>query len=198
MKTITLNLLEDEHNNVPLLPIKIKNVNITIVALIDTGASMPVWVGPKEILLRLGAKYVNRHVPISGFGGGGTEGDLYEIPIFTVGELTFTWMSIVYIKDFFSRTDEKGNKIITDATYHIVLSATMFRNTIYEINDIDKLFKITVPNNALVRNVKIYSNDGKTYEILFNLLNNNGEAHKSYAAALKNHNDNTYGDTTPK
>lgn len=190
MKSALLNLLDNEPN-VPLVPIRITSVNVTITALVDTGASMPVWVGSKELLLKLNAVYKNKRVPISGFGGGGTDGDLYEIPVFNIGELIFTWLSVVYIEDFFSRIDKNGNKVITDTTYHMILSATMFRGTIYEINDIDKLFKVTVPDNELIRNVKVYSSDGKTYKVLVN-LSNNDKFHKGYSAALKNHNDDTY------
>ncbi len=41
-----------------------------LTALLDTGAYIPIWTDDEKILVsRLGAKLIQRDVPISGFGG---------------------------------------------------------------------------------------------------------------------------------
>lgn len=50
-----------------------------LTALLDTGAYIPIWTDDEKILVsRLGAKLIQRDVPISGLGGS-TCGNMYKV-----------------------------------------------------------------------------------------------------------------------
>ena len=115
MKQFTLRLDRKQQRPVVLL----KNA---LTALVDTGAFIPVWTDDEEILENvLDAELVKEKVPFIGFGGIAF-GNLYQVTI-EVGDLIFPNMHIV-----------ANNEL--DTSYNLILSATMFQNLIYEIDDI--------------------------------------------------------------
>ncbi len=120
-------------------------------ALLDTGAYFPIWTADEEILSEeLGATLVKKGVSFSGFGGN-TTGNLYSLPILKVGDLIYLNMHIIA-------------SAMSDETFSLILSATMFRGLSYEINSGTHKFTITVPDNeSNIRNLKIEDSNGRLY-----------------------------------
>lgn len=119
-----------------------------LTALLDTGAYIPVWVDDEDILIEnLGAKLVMKDVPLTGFGGT-TKGNMYQVTV-KIGTLLYPNMHMI-----------ANNELQTP--FNMILSATMFQNLIYEIDDKNHKLNITVPDNeSLVRNLVIKSSDGR-------------------------------------
>ena len=140
-------------------PITILLNHYEIAALLDTGARFPVWAGKIEELELLGAELVKRQVEYSGFGGT-TTGDVYRIPILTltdgVNTINFPQLPIV--------TNERLAE--NDIPFQMILSATMFKNLIYTIDDKHHNLIVQVPDDeSLVRNAMIKTENG--LQILF-------------------------------
>ena len=112
-------------------------------ALLDTGALVPVWTAPVDILIELGAKLYKRNVSFSGFGGE-AHGDLYRIN-FKLKDVIYVDMPIVA-------------KETKELNCSMLLPATMFEKMIYTIDDVDKKIEIRIPDNQVVRNLRL-SND---------------------------------------
>ena len=130
-----------------------------IAALLDTGARFPVWAGDIEELELLGAELVKRQVEYSGFGGA-TIGDIYRIPIITltdgVNAISYPRLPIV--------TNERLSR--DEIPFQMILSATMFKNLIYTIDDKHHNLIVQVPDDeSLVRNAMIKTENG--LQILF-------------------------------
>jgi hypothetical protein len=117
-------------------------------ALIDTGALFPVWTKDTKLLEQLGAKLVKKDVGFNGFGGKAI-GDLYEITI-KIGALIFPYMNIIACKN-------------EDIPGFFIFSATMFKNAIYTIDDINKKFIIRTVDNQICRNLKIRDKNGQIH-----------------------------------
>ena len=115
-------------------------------AMIDTGAVYPVWMSGEERLRRLGAVKKRDSVPFGGLGGM-TNGALYKIPIFQLGDLLYPDMGIIAHRSSFP--------------VPLLLPATMFNNLIYEINNKTHRLNITVPDDeSISRNLVIkYENE---------------------------------------
>lgn len=146
MKQFTLNLVKDASRPVVVL----KNWN-NFHALLDTGAYFPVWTSDEEILKELGADCVRRGVRFSGFGGE-TEGNLYTLPCMLVGELMFPNIHIVACND------------LKNTPFQLILSATLFTNLIYEIDDKNHKLNVSVPDDEdLVRNLKVEDRNGRIH-----------------------------------
>ena len=96
--------------------------------MLDTGERFPVWAGDVKELELLGAEPIKRTVEYSGFGGV-TVGDVYRIPVLTltdgVNALNFPQLPIV--------TNSKLSE--ENIPFQMILSATMFKNLIYTIDD---------------------------------------------------------------
>lgn len=92
-------------------------------ALIDTGALFPVWTKNRELLEAMGAKICKKNVLFSGFGGN-VYGDIYTFTL-RLGNLIYPEMHIMSCE----------NNAIPG---YFIFSATMFKNTVYTINDIEK------------------------------------------------------------
>ena len=119
-------------------------------AMLDTGAIYPVWVAPERSLVSLCHVTLERKgISFSGFGGS-TQGNLYKLPIVQIGKLIFPNMRIL-----------TGN---TDVPCDMILSATMFKNLIYEIDDKNHKLNVTVPDDeSLVRNIVIRNSRGNDF-----------------------------------
>ena len=143
MKQMTLKLDIDQQR-----PVVIVGGNMT--ALLDTGAYIPVWTDEESILSeKLGAELVAEGVTFTGFGGE-TSGNLYKVTL-QVGELVYPNMSIVANAEL-------------DTPFNLILSATMFQSLIYEVDDKNHRFNVTVPDGeSTVRNLRIENSDGRIF-----------------------------------
>lgn len=142
MKQFTLNL--DVTQQRPVIDLK----NFT--ALLDTGAYFPVWTANEMILLkRLNAKLVKKDVSFTGFGGMAT-GNLYRM-MFQLGDLVFPSLPIVTSSDL-------------AVPFSMILSATMLQGLIYEIDDNNHKFNVTIPDKeSTIRNLKVESSSGQLH-----------------------------------
>lgn len=143
MKQMTLDLDKSQQRPIVMLGNGLK-------ALLDTGAYVPVWVGGENILCEgLGGELIRRNVSFTGFGGT-AYGNLYRVTI-QIGDLLYPNMHIIASDGF-------------DVPFHIILSATMFSHLIYEIDDSNHKFNISIPDReSFVRNLKIIDKNGKLY-----------------------------------
>ena len=121
-----------------------------LTALLDTGAYIPVWTDEEDILMTdLGAKLVRENVPLSGFGGY-TYGNLYQVSI-DIGGILYPNMHIIANNDI-------------DATFNMILSATMFQGLIYQIDTVNHMLNIDIPDTeSNIRNLRVESKDGKQF-----------------------------------
>lgn len=120
-------------------------------ALLDTGAFFPVWTADEDILNILGGICIKRNVSFGGFGGKAS-GNLYELRGMRIGSLVFPSIHIVACRD------------LKDVPFQLILSATMFRGLIYEIDDRNHKLNVTVPDEeSMVRNLVIKDSGGKLH-----------------------------------
>lgn len=121
-----------------------------LAALVDTGAYIPVWVDDETVLAdHMRGKMVKKGVSFTGFGGT-ARGNLYQATV-QIGSLIYPDMHIVANSEL-------------DAPFNMILSATMFQNLIYEIDDRNHKLNISVPDEeSMVRNLKIRDSNGKIY-----------------------------------
>lgn len=129
-------------------PVVLVGDNMT--ALLDTGAYIPVWTDDESILVeKLGAVLVAENVSFTGFGGQAS-GNLYKVTL-QVGDLIYPNMVIIANNDL-------------AVPFNMILSATMFQNLIYEIDDRNHKLNVTVSEEeSMVRNLRIVSSDGKIH-----------------------------------
>lgn len=144
MMQFTLDLIKDSSR--PIIQLD----NLT--ALLDTGADIPVWTDDEEILVQdLGARLIKRNLSFKGFGGL-VAGNVYELPVLRIGKLSFTYMHIITCKN------------LKDAPYQLIISASMFHDLIYEINDKTHRLNITVPEGEdAVRHLRIIDVNGNPH-----------------------------------
>ena len=118
-------------------------------AMLDTGAVLPVWVEDEELLKAMGGVPIAFHQPFGGFGGT-TTGTLYRIPIFRCGELIYPEFPIIAAQ--------------IDLPCQMLLSATMFSGLIYEVDDCNHRFNVTIPDHeSHVRKLTIEDKNGKLH-----------------------------------
>lgn len=143
MKQFTLNL--DVKQQRPV--IKLQD---GLRALLDTGAYFPVWTDEEGILAEdLNAKLVKKNVSFTGFGGIAT-GNLYRV-MFELGDLIFPSLPIVANNDI-------------AVPFSMILSATMLKGLIYEIDDSNHKFNVTIPDKeSTIRNLKVESSCGQLH-----------------------------------
>lgn len=118
-----------------------------LTALLDTGAYIPVWTDEENILISdMGAELVKENVPMSGFGGY-TYGNLYRVSL-NIGGIIYPNMHIIANNDI-------------KATFNLILSATMFDGLIYQIDTVNHVLNVDVPDNeSNIRNLRIENKDG--------------------------------------
>lgn len=121
-----------------------------LTALVDTGAYIPVWTEDEDILVSLlGAELVRKNVQISDFGGV-AYGNLYKVNM-DIGGILYPSMHIV-----------ANNEI--DASFNLILSATMFDGLIYQVDTVRHVLNIDVPDTeSTVRNLRIVDRDGRQF-----------------------------------
>lgn len=143
MKQYTLRLDKTRQRPVVIL-------NNVLTALFDTGAYIPVWTDDEDILIsELDAVLVRENVPLSGFGGL-TFGNLYKVDL-DIGGILYPNMHII-------ANDE------INATFNLILSATMFAGLIYQIDTVNHMLNIEIPDcESNVRNLRIVNENGKIF-----------------------------------
>ena len=143
MKQYTLKL-----DNTRQRPVVILNNGLT--ALLDTGAYIPVWTDDEDILTsELGAELVKKDVPLSGFGGC-TLGNLYKVNI-DIGGILYPNMHIIANNDI-------------NATFNLILSATMFEGLVYQIDTVNHVLNIEIPDKeSNVRNLRVEDDEGRLF-----------------------------------
>ena len=68
-----------------------------------------------------------------------------------VGKLIYPQMYIVVNDDF-------------DTPFYMILSSTMFQNLIYEVDDKNHKFNVTIPDDeSFVRNLRVEDQDGRIH-----------------------------------
>ena len=141
MKQFTLKLDKNRQRPVVLL-------SNGLTALLDTGAYIPVWTDVEDILASdMGAELIKENVPLSGFGGS-TYGNLYKVSI-DIGGIFFPNMHIIANNDI-------------NASFNLILSATMFDGLIYQIDTVNHVLNIDVPDHeSSIRNLRIENKHGK-------------------------------------
>ena len=114
------------------------------------GRYIPVWTDDEDILLsELGAVLVRKDVPLSGFGGS-TFGNLYKVNL-NISGILYPNMHII-----------ANNEI--NATFNLILSATMFAGLIYQIDTVNHMLNIEIPDwESNVRNLRVVDEDGKIF-----------------------------------
>ncbi len=118
-------------------------------AMIDTGSVFPVWVEDEGILQDLGAVLIADNVEFGGFGGKAV-GRLYRLPMMKVGSLMFPDFHIISYR--------------IDLPCQLILSATMFTRLIYEIDDYNYRFNVSVPDTESgIRNLRIWDKEGRLH-----------------------------------
>ena len=124
-----------------------------LTALIDTGAIIPVFSMSEDDL----KEYFNAHLKRSdiyiGGIGGRCDGDVYVVKNFQIGEMIFENMDVFVPKDI-TPFEKKP----------IMLSATLFFGTKYEIDTINSKFTVTYPEDfKLIKDFNILDLRGKIY-----------------------------------
>ena len=118
-------------------------------AMLDTGATFPVWTADEDIIEKIGGKLKKTDVPFGGFGGM-TKGNLYEIPNFCVGDLIFPSLPVIVSP--------------RNLPCQMLLSATTFSRLIYEIDDQHHQFNVTIPEQeSTVRNLTVKEDNGRLH-----------------------------------
>lgn len=121
-----------------------------LTALLDTGAYIPVWTDEEDILTSdMGAELVKEKVQLFGFGGS-TYGNLYRVTI-DVGGILYPNMHIIANNDI-------------NAAFNLILSATMFDGLIYQIDTVNHVLNVDVPDKeSNIRNLRIESREGRQF-----------------------------------
>ena len=138
MTQFTLKLVEDQDN-----PVIILDPFHNATALIDTGAKIPVWLEDEKDIQAAGGILKQSNIRIKGLSQKVSTGNLYTLSNFQIGKIIYTKLDIVVLPD-------------KNTTYNILLSATMFRGMIYEIDDINHRFNVNAPDSDTVRNLAAY------------------------------------------
>ena len=144
MKQFTLKLSKDAQR-----PIVILSTPFRLDAMLDTGATFPIWTAAEDMIADVGGKLKAHDIPFGGFGGM-TKGNLYEIPNFCVGDLIFPSLPVIVSP--------------RNLPCQMLLSATMFSRLIYEIDDRHHQFNVTIPEQeSTVRNLTVKEDNGRLH-----------------------------------
>jgi len=118
-------------------------------AMLDTGSLFPVWVEDEEVLKSIGGVPIAYNQPFGGFGGM-TTGTLYRLSLFQCGDLMFPELPII------------ASRI--NLPCQMLLTATMFSGLIYEVDDHNHRFNVTIPDKeSHIRKLTIEDRNGKLH-----------------------------------
>lgn len=132
-----------------LRPIIELNLFVGCLALIDTGAEIPVWVGEEDQLAALtGVSPTGVRSSIGGFGGA-SEGNVYR--------MTWAFEGLHYIEMPIVACNMKN------ISWDIVLPATMFDGMRYTVDNIQGEMIFEIQDNQTVRHLKLLGKDGSIH-----------------------------------
>lgn len=132
-----------------LRPIIELNLFVGCLALIDTGAEIPVWVGEEDQLAALtGVSPTGVRSSIGGFGGA-SEGNVYR--------MTWVFEGLHYIEMPIVACNMKN------ISWDIVLPATMFDGMRYTVDNIRGEMIFEIQDNQTVRHLKLLVKDGSIH-----------------------------------
>ena len=178
MKEFSMSLLENYQR--PVLHFN------DVDALIDTGAIIPMFSLPvKSIQSIFNGKLILDNAEIGGIGGD-VKGQVFSIPHFNIGKLSFNNFEIF--------VPQKPN-----IKYPILLSATLFYDTEYIIDTINNKFTVKIPDNqSWERDFKIKSLAGKLYPQIDGVLLQDIDTVITYNEILtiKQNNKKSYAEMT--
>ncbi|MDR0220497.1 MAG: hypothetical protein LBI54_03715 [Lachnospiraceae bacterium] len=120
-------------------------------ALLDTGATLPVWTASEDVLKALGGTMVSDNVSFSGFGGP-VVAQLYQLTV-SLGKIIYPNMHLIF---------SENEKI----PGFLLLSATMFGGMHYTIDDENHLLTIDTRSNQAAYNLRIEDKNGDLYVLL--------------------------------
>lgn len=138
----------DRKENLPIITLPWFN---NCRAIIDTGATLPMWLKSIAILNLKGASKENRQVKVNGVGGK-TTGNLYRVN-FDIENIHFRHMPIVH-------------KEIEVADAYMILPYSMFEGMKIEFDIIEHTFKIQVDNKEYYRELQLKDEYGRLYVYL--------------------------------
>lgn len=146
MRQLTFNLVKKSTR--PILQTQ------NIKALLDTGAEVPVWVASKRAFLAMfpNAVLQTENASLKGFS------ETVMCPAyncsFCLGELVFNNIPILIQE-------------MSDSTFQLILSASMFRGLILEFDMINYKLNITIPRECdMVRNLQLIDSNGNMHILL--------------------------------
>ena len=119
--------------------------------LVDTGATLPIWLKSIVPLKIKGAVKTGEKVKLNGVGGT-VDADLYRVN-FDFGSIHFRDLPVVH-------------KELKVADAYMILPAALFDGMIYEIDNINGTFTIKADRNGYYRHFKIKDADGIPYVYL--------------------------------
>ena len=131
-------------------------------ALIDTGATIPMFSVPGPILKKAySAEKILENGVVGGIGGF-TMGDIYRLPEFKVDELEYAPFEV------FVPHKQRLN-------YPLLLSSTLFYGMRYTVDTVESMFIVDTKNEPTKRSFKIISLEGKLYPQIDNILVQDGD-----------------------
>ncbi|MCI8975354.1 MAG: hypothetical protein HFH79_17540 [Lachnospiraceae bacterium] len=119
--------------------------------LVDTGATLPIWLKSVIPLKIKGAVKMDENVNLNGVGGKVTA-DLYRVN-FDLGNIHFKNLPVVH-------------KELKVADAYMILPATLFDGMMYEVDNINGTFTIKFDKSGYYRYFKIKDTDGIPYVYL--------------------------------
>lgn len=114
-------------------------------ALLDTGAQVPVYVGGSQFLMRIGGKLIGKDRSFSGFGGR-CSGDIYKIDL-DMGGFMFRDLPVMQTTTI-------------DMPFKFILSAPMFSGFSYLIDDRQKILTVNTHDASSSRHIRVIDKDG--------------------------------------
>lgn len=138
----------DRKENLPIITLPWFN---NCRAIIDTGATLPMWLKKDTILKLKGAVKENIEVNVNGVSGK-TAGSLYRVN-FDIGDIHFKHMPIVY-------------KEVKVADAYMILPFSMFDGMKIEFDNIKHSFNIQIDNKECYRELQLKDEYGRLYVYL--------------------------------
>ena len=129
-------------------PVIILTQYYNMLALLDTGAIIPVWTGGLRVLeSNFTVRLIKYNVTFNGFGGKAL-GDLYRISKFELGCLKYYSLPIIVVQG------------MENLGVQMILSATMFSNLNYTIKNKEKVLSVDIGNEILERHLEVKDSEG--------------------------------------
>ena len=114
-----------------------------LLALIDTGAGIPVITLPEDKVLSMGGKLKQKDINVRGLSHSSNKGSLYQFKNFKLGDVMYVELDVAVVPD-------------DKSPYNMLLSSTMFRDMIYEIDDLNHRFNVSVRDSDCIRKLVAY------------------------------------------